>query len=123
MGMSVNGTNQDRGKDVYVEDAWWEPDMEAWFSHLRSTLYQSDERPLNALVEKIRANWNNVDVTFCKTPASRCFRVCCKQCKQCSYGKYGSWAVQNKFDTKERCRADLAQFFNVKEVPVGRPSV
>ena len=108
-------------KDVYVEDAHWQPDMEAWVSHLRPTLYQSGERPLNALEIHIRANWDNIDVTACRTPANRFFHVRCKQCNQYSYGQYGYDARQKGED--KTARADLAQFFNVKGVPVGRPTV
>ena len=44
-------------EDVYVGGAWLQSDMEVWFSHLRDTLYQSDNGPLNALQDPIRANW------------------------------------------------------------------
>ena len=108
-------------EDVYVGGAWLQSDMEVWFSHLRDTLYQSDDGPLNALEDQIRANWERIDVTACRTPANRFFHVRCKQCNQYSYGQYGYDARQKGED--KTARADLAQFFKVKEVPVGRPIV
>ena len=109
-------------EDVNIDGAW-HPEMEAWFSHLRSTLYLSDGRPLDALEGKIRPNWERIDVTACKSQASRFFRVSCKQCNQYSYGQYGSWALQTGVDTEERCRDDLAKFFKLQGVPSGKPQV
>ena len=98
-----------------------EKDLDAWLSHLRSTLYSGDDRPLDTLEGKIRANWERIEATACRTKANRFFHVRCKQCNQYSYGQYGYDARQKGED--KTARADLAQFFKVKGVPVGRSTV
>ena len=42
---------------------------------------------------KIKANWECIEVTACRTKANRFFHVRCKQCNQYSYGQFGTWAV------------------------------
>ena len=102
-----------------------EEDSDAWLAHLRSTLYGSDERPLDMLEGKIKANWERIEVTACRTKANRFFHVRCKQCNQYSYGQFGTWAVSNANgeDTAGGARDDLAKFFNFQGVPSGKPQV
>ena len=102
-----------------------EEDSDAWLAHLRSTLYSSNERPLDLLEGKIKANWERVEVTACRAKANRFFHVRCKQCNQYSYGQFGTWAVSNANgeDTAGEAREDLAKFFNFQGVPSGKPQV
>ena len=62
-----------------------EKDIDAWLDHLRNTLYSGNSRPLDTLEDKIRANWERIEVTACRTKAKRFFHVRCKQCDQYSY--------------------------------------
>ena len=102
-----------------------EEDSDAWLAHLRSTLYSSNEHPLDMLEGKIKANWERIEVTACRTKANRFFHVRCKQCNQYSYGQFGTWAVSNANgeDTAGGARDDLAKFFNFQGVPSGKPQV
>ena len=74
---------------------------------------------------KIKANWERIEVTACRTKANRFFHVRCKQCKQFSYGQFGTWAVPDATGegTTEGARDNLAKFFKLKEVPSGNPQV
>ncbi len=102
-----------------------EEDSDAWLAHLRTTRYSSNERPLGTLEGKIKANWERIEVTACRTKANRFFHVRCKQSKQCSYGQFGTWAVPDAtgVGTTETARDNLAKFFKLKEVPSGKPQV
>ena len=102
-----------------------EEDSDTWLAHLRSTLYSSNGRPLDMIEGKIKANWERIEVTACRTKANRFFHVRCKQCNQYSYGQFGTWAVSNATgeDTAGGARDDLAKFFNFQGVPSGKPQV
>ena len=102
-----------------------EKDVDAWLAHLRHTLYSGDSRPLDSLESKIKANWERIEVTTCRSKANRFFHVRCKRCDQCSYGEFGTWAerTENGVDSAEGARFDLAKFFKHRRVPSGKPEV
>ena len=97
-----------------------ETDPNAWLAHLRDTLYSEDSRPLDAFEGKIRAHWQCIEVTACRTQANRSFHVRCKKCDQYSYGRFGWWADGQ--DSAGGARDDLAKFFKA-QVPPGKRKV
>ena len=96
----------------------------SWLDHLRNTLYSEDSRPLDAFEGKIRAHWQCIEVTACRTQANRSFHVRCKKCDQYSYGRFGWWADQSADgqDSAGGARDDLAKFFKA-QVPPGERKV
>ena len=57
-----------------------ETNLNSWLDQLRNTLYSEDSRPLDAFEGKIRAYWQCIEVTACRTKANRFFFLRCKQC-------------------------------------------
>ena len=104
-----------------------ETNLDSWLAHLRNTLYSEDSRPLDAFEGKIRANWQRIEVTACRTKANRFFFVRCKLCDQYSYGEFGAWAEQRDRETgqdsPQQARDALAKFFNYQGVPSGKRQV
>ena len=76
-------------------DGHQEEDSDVWLAHLRTTLYSSNQHPLDMLERWISDHWEQLEVTACRTKANRSFYVRCKQCNQYSYGHFGMWAVSN----------------------------
>ena len=95
----------------------------SWLDHLRDTLYSEDSRPLDAFEGKIRAHWQCIEVTACRTQANRSFHVRCKKCDQYSYGLFGWWADGQDGDSAGGARDDLAKFFKSQRVHSGKRKV
>ena len=83
----------------------------AWTSHLRSTLYVNNSRPLDDMESHVMAAWEQLRIAKCQTQANRFFHIRCLVCEQCVYGSYGHYDSPGK---QKEARATLERFFRIQ---------